>query len=134
MSFTFSAAISSSARMPGSDPVFANHAKKRGWFQCVSPGTISSSRSRSIASNGSPCSGAEAGSAARIAPGSISRSHAQVADVRQVRVDPVGGAVEIVAERHAFFFNFSICFHVRVLSTSSFVSHARRAWPTPSST
>ena len=35
---TFSAAVSSSARMPGSEPVFAKYAKKRGWFQCVIPG------------------------------------------------------------------------------------------------
>ena len=66
---TFSAAISSSARTPGSEPVFANHAKNRGWFQCVSPGTISSSRSRSIASNASPCSGGASGSVARTSPG-----------------------------------------------------------------
>jgi hypothetical protein len=30
MLLTLSAAISSSARIPGSEPVFANHAKKRG--------------------------------------------------------------------------------------------------------
>ena len=36
--FTFSVAISSSARTPGSEPVFANQAKNRGWFHCVSPG------------------------------------------------------------------------------------------------
>jgi hypothetical protein len=30
MLFTFSVAISSSANTPGADPVFANHAKKRG--------------------------------------------------------------------------------------------------------
>ena len=67
--FTFSAAISSSASTPGSEPVFANHAKKRGWFQCVRPGTISSSKSRSIASNDSPCSGGASGSVARTSPG-----------------------------------------------------------------
>ena len=67
--FTFSAAISSSARIPGSEPVFAIHAKNRGWFQCVSAGRTSSSRSRSIASNVSPCSGAASGSCARSSPG-----------------------------------------------------------------
>ena len=36
IAFTFSAAVSSSARIPGSEPVIAKYAKKRGWFQCVS--------------------------------------------------------------------------------------------------
>src|SRR3954452_20808449 len=35
---------------------------------------------------------------------------------------------------HRFFLSFSTCFQVRVLTTSAFVSQARRAWPTPSST
>ena len=58
----------------------------------------------------------------------------QLADPPQVRVGPVGGQVEVVTEGHRFLRSFSICFHVRVLRTSSFVSQARRAWPTPSST
>ena len=134
IALTFSAAISSSARMPGSEPVFANHAKKRGWFQCVIPGRITSSRSRSIASNGSPCSGGDSGRRARISPGLDLRGDGQLADATQVVLDPVGREIEIVPERQRFFLSFSICFHVRVLTTSSFVSHARRAWPTPSST
>ena len=55
--------------MPGSEPVFAIQAKNRGWFQCVSAGSTSSSRSRSIASNVSPCSGGSSGSCARRSPG-----------------------------------------------------------------
>ena len=70
IAFTLSAAASSSARIPGSEPVIAKYAKKRGWFQCVVPGTITSSRSRRIASNGSACSGGEAGSCERTQPGS----------------------------------------------------------------
>ena len=135
MLFTFSAAIRSSARIPGSEPVFANHAKKRGWFQCVSPGRISSSRSRSSASNGSPCSGGDFRQRGPDLAGLDARGDRQLADALQIRVDPVGREVEIVAKPSSRFFrSFSICFQVRVFSTSSFVSQARRAWPTPSST
>ena len=42
---TLSAAISNSARIPGSEPVIPKYAKNRGWFQCVSAGRIISSRS-----------------------------------------------------------------------------------------
>ena len=63
------------------------------------------------------------------------RRDRQLADAGEVVLDPGGCACEVVAERRQrFFFSFSICFHVRVFSTSSFVSHALRAWPTPSST
>src|SRR5581483_5522945 len=63
------------------------------------------------------------------------RRDAAFADRPQVRVRPVGCAIEVLAKCHGRFFrSFSICFHARVLSTSSFVSHARRAWPIPSST
>ncbi len=57
-----------------------------------------------------------------------------VADPGEVALGPRGGAGEVVVEGHLFFLSFSICFHVRVFSTSSRVSHARRACPTPSST
>ena len=120
--------------MPGSEPVLANHAKKRGWFQCVNPGRISSSRSRSSASNGSPCSGADRGQAGAHSPGLHTRGNRQLADPAQVCVDPLGRLVQVVAEAHRFFRSFSICFHVRVFNTSSLVNQARRAWPTPSST
>src|SRR4051812_13147071 len=63
------------------------------------------------------------------------RGDRQLADPAEVVLDPGGRTCEILAEGgQRFFFNFSICFHVRVFSTSSFVSHARRACPTPSST
>ena len=58
----------------------------------------------------------------------------QLADALEVRIGPVGGQVQVVAEGHRCLRSFSICFHVRVFNTSPFVSHARRAWPTPSST
>ncbi len=66
--------------------------------------------------------------------GRDARRDGQVGHSLQVRVRPVRREIEIVAERHRFFFSFWICAQVRVFSTSSFVSHARRAWPTPSST
>ena len=69
IALTFSVAISSSARIPGSEPVFAKNAKNLGWFQSVSPGTISSSKSRRTSANGSAVSGGDAGSFARISPG-----------------------------------------------------------------
>ena len=135
MPFTFSAAISSSARIPGSEPVFAIHAKNRGWFQCVSAGRTSSSRSRSIASNVSPCSGGCVRQLRAQLARLDRRRHRQLADAGEVVLDPGGRAREVVPEgRQRFFFSFSICFHVRVFSTSSFVSHALRACPTPSST
>ncbi len=55
--------------MPGSDAVMLKYAKKRGWFQCVIPGSRIASRSASTAENGSPVSGAVAGSCARMSPG-----------------------------------------------------------------
>ena len=60
----------------------------------------------------------------------------QVADAREVGLDPRGRAHQIVVEAHEGrrFFSFSICFHVCVFTTSAFVSHARRACPTPNST
>ncbi len=72
------------------------------------------------------------------------RADRELADTLQVGVGPRGGAVEVALKLTLlrlrqgyvgrFFRSFSICFHVRVFRTSSFVSHARRAWPTPSST
>jgi hypothetical protein len=70
MAFTLSAAVTNSARIPGSVPEIAKYAKKRGWFQCVIPGRRRSSRSRRTAPNGSAPSGGEAGSADLISPGS----------------------------------------------------------------
>ena len=74
IAFWLSAAISSSARIPGSEAVMPKYAKKRGWFQCVMPGSRIESRSASTAENGSPTSGARAGSCARIAPGATRES------------------------------------------------------------
>ena len=60
--------------MPGSEPVVAKYAKKRGLCQCVIPGMSTSSRSRRTAAKGSGSSGGDAGSAARTAPGSTCAS------------------------------------------------------------
>ena len=69
MALTFSAAVRSSARIPGSEPVLAKYAKKRGWFQWVRPGAMRRSRSSRTAENGSGASGADRGSAAATSPG-----------------------------------------------------------------
>jgi hypothetical protein len=55
--------------MDGPLVLAGKNAKKLGDCQCVMPGRMILSTSRSIASNGSPCSGACGGSAARISPG-----------------------------------------------------------------
>ena len=80
IAFTLNAAISSSARMPGSEPVMPKYAKKRGWFQCVSAGAISSfDVVAAVATNSSPCSGGDSGSAARTSPGATARHHRPLA-------------------------------------------------------
>ena len=63
-------------------------------------------------------------------------NHRPLGDPLQVGRDPLGRGREIVTEAHPGrrFRIRSTCFHVLVLTTSSFVSQARRAWPTPSST
>ena len=62
IAFWLSAAASSSARMAGSELELAKYAKNRGCCQCVIAGRRISSTSFSTAENGSPCSGAVAGS------------------------------------------------------------------------
>jgi hypothetical protein len=74
IAWTFRPAASISARMPGPLAVMAKYAKNPGWFQCVRPGTITRSKSATIASNDSPASGALAGSAARTSPGATRAS------------------------------------------------------------
>ena len=94
-----------------------------------------SSRSRSTSANGSPCSGGDSGSAARTSPGATRGTTGRSPTVSMYDETKSRRRVEVVAEgRHRFFRSFRSCASVRVLTTSSFVSHARRAWPTPSST
>ena len=69
IAFTSSAAASASASTVTRAALIAKYAKKRGWFQCVIPGTISRSKSSKIRSNGSPSAGASAGSADTRSPG-----------------------------------------------------------------
>ena len=59
------------------------------------------------------------------------RQHRQLVHPLEVRGRPLQRRRAVVAETHPS--NFLIWGHVRVFSTCSFVSHARRAWPTPSS-
>src|SRR5690606_25650217 len=54
----------------GPDALAGKYAKKSGDCQCTSPGTTMLSRSARTASKGSGCRGGEAGSCARIDPGS----------------------------------------------------------------
>ena len=56
--------------MAGPDALPGKKAKNRGDCQWVMPGRMARSRSPNTASNGSPCSGGEGGSAARTSPGS----------------------------------------------------------------
>ena len=121
--------------MPGSEPVFAIQAKNRGWFQWVSAGSdelvqIPQHRLEGLGLL------RRLGGQSRPQLARCDRcGDGQPVDAGEIVLDPGGRAREIVSEgRQRFFFNFSICFHVRVFSTSSFVSHARRACPTPSST
>ena len=123
IAFTFSAATSSSARIPGREPVFAKSAKNRGWFQSVSPGR-SARRSRAGRRRKAPaCSGAEAGSRARISPGRTSATTGRSPTRVEVGGDPVRAAARssrnVIGRR---FRSRSICFQVRVLTTSSSVA------------
>ncbi len=61
--------------------------------------------------------------------------HRQLADPLQVRRGPLQRVRAVASQVDGRLFrSFSICFHVRVFTTSPFVNHARRAWPTPNST
>ena len=120
----FSVAASSSARIPGSAPLTAKYAKKRGCCQWVTPGRRISSRSRSTASNGSGCSGGDCRQPRADLARLDLREHRQLADALEVVGRPVDGAVPVLAERHFFALTFD---QGRVFTTWSFVSHARRA-------
>ena len=134
----FSVAASSSARIPGSEAVVANQAKKRGCCQFVSAGTISSSRSRRMAANGSGCSGGAAGSRALSSPGCTCARHGQLGDPLEVARRPLERRLAVTPEIEVAhgrcFRSLSSCRHVRVFATSSAVSQPRRACPTASST
>ena len=61
--------------------------------------------------------------------------HRQVADALEVRRRPLERRRPVPPQVDGRRFLIrSICFHVRVFTTSDFVSHARRAWPMPNST
>ena len=60
------------------------------------------------------------------------REHREVAHPLEVRRDPLDRRGAVLAEAH--FSSFSISGQGRVFRIWSFVSQARRAWPTPSST
>ena len=132
----FIVAASSSARMPGSDAVMAKYAKKRGCCQFVSAGTISSSRSWSTFANGSPCSGGDAGSFADSSPGATCASTGSSSDALEIARRPVDGRVARPrgSPSRPLPPQLPTCAHVRVFSTSSFVSQPRRACATASST
>ncbi len=132
----FIVAASSSARMPGSDAVIAKYAKKRGCCQFVSAGTISSSRSRNTFANGSALLRRLERQLRRQLARLHLRQHRQLADAVEIASRPVDRGVPVLAEvRHGRFRrSFSTCAHVRVFSTSSFVSHPRRACATANST
>ena len=63
------------------------------------------------------------------------REHRQVGDTIEVGRRPLERrrAVAPQVDGRDFLIR-SICFHVRVFTTSAFVSQARRAWPIPNST
>ena len=56
----------------------------------------------------------------------------QLAHAFEIRRDPLDRGCAVVAEAH--FLSFSISFQDRVFRIWAFVSQARRAWATPSST
>ena len=126
----FSATVSSSARIAGSEPVFAKYARKRGCCQCVTAGRISrvevvEQRRERLAVLGRRL-GQPLEQPARL----DLREHRQLADALEVRRRPLERrrAVAPQVDGRRFLIR-SICFHVRVFTTSAFVSHARRAWP-----
>ena len=131
----FSAIVSNSARIAGSEAVFGKYARKRGCCQCVTAGRISRSRSSSSAENGSPVLRRRLGQPLEQPPRLDLREHRKLADALEVRRRPLerGRAVAPQVDGRRFLIR-SICFHVRVFTTSAFVSHARRAWPIPNST
>ena len=64
------------------------------------------------------------------------REHRQLVDALEIARRPLDRRRSVLAKvAHGRFRRiFSSCFHVRVFTTSSFVSQPRRAWPIPSST
>src|SRR6186713_165798 len=66
---TPSPVLAKSPRTLESSPLHGKYPKNLGWDQCERPGTTTSSRSRTILSNGSGVSGGEAGSLALTSPG-----------------------------------------------------------------
>ena len=85
--------------------------------------------SSSSAENGSASSGGDSGSCESSQPGSTCASTGSSADALEVRRGPLErrGAVAPQVDFGRRFLIRSICFHVRVFTTSAFVSHARRA-------
>jgi len=62
------------------------------------------------------------------------REHREVADPLEVRRGPLESSRSVASQVDGRRFLIrSICFHVRVFTTSPFVSQARLAWPTPNS-
>src|SRR6266446_10432585 len=68
--FTSKAELNNSPKIPGAEVEVAKYAKKEGWLQCVSAGTINRSTSARIVDMGSPCSGGAEGNWALRSPGS----------------------------------------------------------------
>ncbi len=98
IALTSSAAASASASTVTRAALIAKYAKKRGWFQCVMPGITWRSKSSKMRSNGSPSSGASAGSARTRSPGCARESTGYRAPFAVVVVDPGRDALERRAE------------------------------------
>ena len=88
----FRPAMSSSARIPGSEAVLAEIREEARALPVREAGMSTSSRSRRTAANGSACSGGDAGSRARISPGLDLRQHRQLAHALEIGGDPVDAA------------------------------------------
>ena len=85
----FSPAMRISARTPGSEPVVAKYAKKRGLCQCVIPGMSTSSRSRSTAGERLRLLGRRRRERGADLARLDLREHRALADALEVRRDPV---------------------------------------------
>ena len=85
-----------------------------------------------MSANGSAVSGGAAGSFARKRPALNLREHRKLA--QPLEIDATHSTAAAPSSRKVTCAGFSIAGHCRVLTISSFVSHARRACATPRST
>ncbi len=127
----FSVAAISSARIPGSDAVTAKYEKKRGLLPVRERRNEQLVEVTEHVRRTAPAAPVRrGGSFADSSPGFTCASTGSSADPLEVARRPLERGRTVLAEvdaRARFLCSFSSCFHVRVLTTSAFVSQPRRA-------